>query len=108
MRPKITRSDFLVKFFTGEFSIDDVETVLLGYPYVHGAYTLLKPFDLDQSQLISATMNDDANRITLHFSDDKLAKKIKKECKSSFPFCGEEPYSVTFDLKGKFLTLSFE
>lgn len=108
MRPKITRTDFLVKFFTGECTVDDVETVLTGYPYVHGAYTLLRPFDLDKTELISATINDEADRITLRFSSEKLAKRVRKECADSFTFCGDEPYKVEFELKGKFLTLRFQ
>jgi hypothetical protein len=108
VKPKITRSDFLVKFFTGEITIDDIGTVFNAYPYVYGAYMLIKPFDLDKTELVRATVSEDSSRITLTLSSEKLAKKIKKEAAKSYKFCGEEEYPVELDTKGKFLTMIFE
>lgn len=107
MRPKITRSDFLVKFFTGEVSVDDIDNLFHSYPYVYGAYTIIKPFDLDSTELVSATMSDEADSITLLMSTDKLAKKIKKEAETSYTFSGETEYPVDIKYHGKFVTLVF-
>lgn len=107
MKPKLTRVDFLTKVLVGDIGLDYMESVFDAYPYVYGAYCLLKPFNLDPTDILHATVDEENQAITLRFADETLAKKIKKDVGTSYTVCGPTEYCASCSTKGRFLTFQF-
>lgn len=107
VKVKFTRADFLSRFFTNFVSMDDLETLLESAPYTYGAYTLLKPFGLEPSDVISVALDSECRTITIHMANEKLAKRIKKEHTGVYKMTGDVEHHATCSVNGKFVTFVF-
>lgn len=100
---KITRPQFLMKLFAGEITEEELKRVLPNhYKRVYGCYTMLKPYNFDDSDIIAATVDTDDGSITLQMRNKSIVSDIKDTCHKTTIFVGKTEFLVTVKTRGTF------
>ena len=103
---KITRPQFLLKFFTGEITEDEMKKILPNhYSKVYCCYTMLKKYDFDRSDIIEANLDTESGAISLHMNKTKFAKLVKDDFHKSTQTVGKYEYLVKIKTRGNFVII---
>lgn len=111
MKLKMTRPQFLTKFFTGELedlTLEDIQAILPGlYKEIYCCYSLMKKYDFDKSVIIAANIDQETHSIGIEMESAKYPKLLKDECNRAAMTIGATEYLIKVKAKKNFAFIEF-
>lgn len=109
MKVKLTRIDFLCKFFklsiNGNYNTEYI--ALSNNDYVYCAYDIIKPFKLNKNDIVHATYDEDDSSIGLEILNAEVVKRIKDEYRNCIRTIANVPHVVEFKFRDNYVIISF-
>lgn len=105
----MTRPQFLLKFFNGEVSAEDMKILMPDhYSKVYCCYSLIKGSNFKRQSVIAANLDQEDGSISIQFNDSAKPKALKEVFNKTIVSVGNYVYRAKIKARGSFAVIILE